>query len=225
MTRAEVLAWCIQMYRKHLNWAHWRGWRGTAACNVDGKVEKEWNYFSFFWLVIIVFFQNIPDSQQLSQQATRWANATDDFHGLKQHRHGESRPVESKRDEKDSSAATSGIRNQDVPSPRWPLLQTYGFWPLFCLETRKSVCSLLGGKVWEGKQRGLLLRVMQLDSWSHGRKMLQRPQVISQRGLHVALRGWGHFLLGSSRIVNVFRKPESVFVFWRWIFLLAVGSE
>lgn len=53
-------------------------------------------------------------------------------------------------------------------------------------------------------------------SWTAGAmdiKCCERPHVISQKGLHVALRGWGHFLLGSSRIVNVFRKPDSVFVF------------
>lgn len=64
-------------------------------------------------------------------------------------------------------------------------------------------------------------------SWTAGavdRKCCERPHVISQRGLHVALRGWGHFLLGSSRIVNVFRKPEG-FCFVGWIFLIAVESE
>lgn len=55
----------------------------------------------------MVFFQNIPDSQLLSQQATWWANATDE-----QHRHGDSRPVESRKDEKDSSAATRGLETR-----------------------------------------------------------------------------------------------------------------
>lgn len=50
----------------------------------------EWKNYGiiFVFAGIIVFFQNIPDNPLLSQQATRWANASDEFHGLKQHRHG-----------------------------------------------------------------------------------------------------------------------------------------
>lgn len=39
----------------------------------------------------------------------------------------------------------------------------------------------------------------------------ERNHIISQRGFHVASRGWGHFLLGSSCVVNIFREPGGDF--------------
>lgn len=55
-----------------------------------------------------------------------------------------------KQTQKVSSAPTLGIRNQDVPLPRWLRLQAPGLWPpppfFFCLETSKSVYSWKRGK-------------------------------------------------------------------------------
>ena len=62
-------------------------------------------------------------------------------------------------------------------------------------------------KIWKGKQRGLILRVMQLDSWSLvrqkellspcGHKKLWERNFISQKwGRNVAWWGWGLLFLG-----------------------------
>lgn len=146
---------------------------GCCACNVDGKVEKLWNYFCFCWLVIIVFFQNIPDSQLLSQQATRWAHATDEFHGhvLLSPRGTKKTQVQPPR-----RLETRMSHHQD---DRFCRLMAFD---PFSASRQANLSVHCWVKGLGGEQRGLLLRVMQLDSRSHGHKMLRKTTCYFTKG-------------------------------------------
>lgn len=179
--------------------------QGTAVhatrTNNSNEAEKKTGWFC--WLGVIVFQSGHLFSQQAIHESKVWIHLEmqvsikwerqrkdsrcrpDDggaavmmFHELKQqtkHRHGDSRPVESKRDKKTQVHPPMGLESRMSHRRGDRSCRLVAFDPLFCLETSKSVCSWKRKKkkkVRERKQRGLLLRVMQLDSWSRGHKML-----------------------------------------------------
>lgn len=79
-------------------------------------------------------------------------------------------------------------------------------------------------KIWKGKQRGLILSVMQLDSWSLvDIKSCERRTLFYKQGWNVACRGRGLFLQASSCptfLVNILGKLIQWFskngFFHRW---------
>lgn len=194
---------------------------GCCACDVDGRVEKLWNYFCFCW-------HHCVFPKYSRQPATFPAGNT-----------------VGKRHWWISWAETASPWSHVLLSPRGTQVQ-----PPRGLETRMShhrddrFCRLMAFDPFSASRQANLSvhcwgersgRGNKEDfywewcSWTAGAadtKCCERPRVISQRGLHVASRGWGHFLLGSSPIVNVFRKPERFVLFFKgWIFLIAFESE
>lgn len=95
-----------------------------------------------------------------------------------------------------------------------------GFWPLthpFFLPEDKQICLFVEKKkkvLFVSGKRNKEDFYRERRSWTAGVSDVircERKHIISQRGFHVASRGRGHFLLGRSCLVNIFREPGGDF--------------
>lgn len=125
------------------------------------------------------------------------------------HHHADSCPVKSKKDKKTQEHKACfpprGLETRMSHLPWGGCFYRLVAFDLLCLETCKSACPKIE-KIWEGKQRGLILRVMQLDSWSlvrekelllpHGHKELWERNFISQKGVKCSMVRVRYFILG-----------------------------